>query len=250
MAIRAGVFDKPAYRNVIVNEQVLDEQGQKMSKSRGNIVNPWQVIERYGADAVRLYIVGPSQVWLPKRFDAAQVGEVTSDLLVKLRELYKFFTWSVEGWTPAAGAPPVAERPLVDRWLLARLDEVTAAVRAAWDGYDVTAGVRAIMGFVVDDLSNWYVRGNRPPFWAPARPAHTAALATPHHALAAACRLLPPAAPFLTDFLHRALAGTPVHLARFPSVRGRPEPELLLAMGSVRRLCTPSPAAPEATSLR
>src|SRR5258708_37825332 len=104
MAIRAGVFDKPAYRNVIVNEQVLDEQGQKMSKSRGNIVNPWQVIERYGADAVPLYFLGPSQVWLPKRFDPAQGGEVTSDLLVKLRELYKVFTWSGEGSTPGAGA--------------------------------------------------------------------------------------------------------------------------------------------------
>ncbi|HXI33511.1 MAG TPA: isoleucine--tRNA ligase [Gemmatimonadales bacterium] len=250
LAIAAGVFDKPAYRHVIVNEQVLDEQGQKMSKSRGNIVNPWQVIERYGADAVRLYFLGPSQVWLPKRFDAGQVGEVTSDLLVKLRELYKFFTWSVEGWTPAAGAPPAAERPLVDRWLLARLDEVTAAVRAAWDGYDVTAGVRAIMEFVVDDLSNWYVRVNRPRFWAPDRAADAAALATLHEALVAACRLLAPAAPFLTDFLHRALAGTSVHLARFPTVQGRPEPELLAAMGAVRRLVTLARSAREAKSLR
>src|SRR2546422_526051 len=174
LAIAVGAFDAPAYKNVIVNELVLDAQGQKMSKSRGNVANPWQVIEENGADAVR----------------------------------------------------------------------------EAWNGYDVTAGVRASIDFIVDDLSNWYVRTNRARFWAPDRAADEAALATLYEALVTTARLLAPAAPFIADWLHRALAGTSVHLASFPADRGRREPALLTAMAAVRRLATLTRAAREAKGLR
>jgi isoleucyl-tRNA synthetase len=252
LAIAVGVFDGPAYKNVIVNELVLDAQGQKMSKSRGNVANPWAVIAEHGADAVRLYLLGQSQVWLPKRFDARQVPEVAGGPLNTLRNAYKFFADYAVDWTPPGDGerPPVAERPLADRWVLARLDEMVAVVREVWNGYDVTAGVRAVLDFVVDDLSNWYVRTNRGRFWAPDRAADEAALATLYEALVTAARLLAPAAPFLTDWLHRSLAGTSVHLASFPADRGRREPALLAAMTAVRRLATLARAARETKGLR
>jgi isoleucyl-tRNA synthetase len=250
LAIGAGAFDQGVYRHVVVNELVLDAQGQKMSKSRGNVVNPWQVIEAWGADAVRLYLLGQSQVWQPKRFDAAQIGEVVGGFLNALRNTYGFFALYAEAWSPAAPVPPVPQRPLVDRWLLARLDETVTTVRDAWNEYDVTAGVRAILDFVEGDVSRWYVRVNRARFWAPDRAADPAALATLHEALVTSARLLAPAAPFFADWLHRALVGTSVHVALFPADQGRREPELVAAMAAIRRLASLARAAREARNLR
>jgi isoleucyl-tRNA synthetase len=251
LAIAAGAFDQPAYRNVIVNELVLDAQGQKMSKSRGNVVDPWAVIGDEGADALRLYLLGQSQVWLPKRFAAAQIGELAGGFLKTLRSTYDFFAlYAGDAKAAAARAAAPGERPLVDRWLLARLDATVAAVRAAWSGYDATAGVRALIEFVVDDVSNWYVRVNRARFWAPDGTADAAAVATLHEALVTVTRLLAPAAPFLSDALHRALAGASVHLAAFPEDRGRSAPDLERAMAAVRRLATLARAAREARKLR
>ena len=249
LAIGVAAFDALVYKQVIVNEHVLDAQGQRMSKSRGNVVNPWQVIEAFGADAVRLFLLGQSQVWVRKRFDKAQIPDVAGGFLNTWRHTYKFFADYVGDWTPESGAPPVAERAPADRWVLARLDEVVATVREAWNGYDVSVGVRAAMDFVVDDLSNWYVRTNRPRFWAPDRAADPACLATLHEALVTTARVLAPAAPFLADWLHRALTGTSVHLASFPADRGRREPELLQAMAAVRKLASLARAARETRGL-
>ncbi len=252
LAIAVAAFDAPVYKHVIVNELVLDAAGQKMSKSRGNVLNPWQVVEEFGADAVRLFLLGQSQVWLPKRFDPRQIPDVAGGFLNTLRNTYGFFALYAPDWTPPAEgeAAPAADRPLADRWLLARLDELVTTVREAWNGYDVTAGVRAIMEFVVDDLSNWYVRVNRARFWAPDRAADETAVATLYEALLTAVRLLAPAAPFIADWLHRVLAGTSVHLASFPADQGRREPELLAAMAAVRKLVALARAAREGKALR
>jgi isoleucyl-tRNA synthetase len=262
LAIAAAAFDAPVFKHVIVNELVLDAAGQKMSKSRGNVVNPWDVIGPHGADAVRLYLLGQSQVWLPKRFDPKQVGELAGGFLNTLRHTYDFFALYAEEWRPpadgaagtggsgnAAGADAVGDRPAVDRWLLARLDAAVSAVRQAWSAYDVTTGVRAVIDFVVDDVSRWYVRVNRPRFWAPDRAADETALATLYEALLTVSRLLAPAAPFLADWLHRRLAGTSVHLATFPVDRGRRDPELVAAMEAARRLASLAHAAREARGL-
>jgi isoleucyl-tRNA synthetase len=166
-----------------------------------------------------------------------------------LRNSYRFFAQFAEEWTPPGDAASAAERSLADRWVLARLDEVVTAVREAWNAYDVTAGTRVIMDFVVDDLSNWYVRTNRPRFWAPDRVADTVALCTLHEALLTTARLLAPAAPFLADWLHRALAGTSAHLASFPSDQGRRDPELLAAMSAIRKLASLARAARETKKL-
>ena len=116
-----------------------------MSKTRGNVVDPWEMIERFGADTVRLYLLASSQVWLPKRFDQEAIGEVARGFVNQLRNTYKFFADYAGDWSPG-GAPAPAERPLVDRWLLSRLDATIEAVHAAWSGYDPTAGVRTADG--------------------------------------------------------------------------------------------------------
>ena len=252
LAIGVTAFDSPVYKHVIVNEHVLDVHGQKMSKSRGNVVDPWKVIEAHGADAVRLYLLGQSQVWLPKRFDERQIPEIAGGFLNTLRSTYDFFRRYAQDWNPPAeeDATPPSERPAADRWLLARLDEVVTAVRASWSAFDVTAGVRAIMDFVGEDLSRWYIRRNRPRFWAPDRATDPIALETLHEALVAAVRLLAPAAPFISDWVHRALTGVSVHLAPFPADRGHREPELLTAMTTVRRLASLARAARESRNLR
>ena len=252
LAIGVTAFDSLVYKHVIVNEHVLDVHGQKMSKTRGNVVDPWKVIGVHGADAVRLYLLGQSQVWLPKRFDEKQIPEVSGGFLNTLRSTYDFFRRYAQEWNPPAeeDATPPSQRPAADRWLLARLDEVVASVKQSWSTYDATAGVRAIMDFVGEDLSRWYIRRNRPRFWAPDRATDPVALETLHEALVAAVRMLAPAAPFISDWVHRALTGTSVHLAPFPADRGHREPELLAAMSTIRRLASLARAARESRNLR
>ena len=251
LAIAAGVFDSVAYRHVIVNELILDAQGQKMSKSRGNVVDPVTAVAASGADAMRLYLLLSSQVWLPKRFDESQIKDVAGNVLEKLVHTYNLFQLYAEDWVPSSGDPAPAARPLEDRWLLDRLGATVRAVRAAWDGYDVTAGTRAIVAFVVDDLSNWWVRLSRGRFWTPGGSADPAALATLHEALVVASRLLAPAAPFLSDRLHRALmAGASVHTAPFPVVGAAEDAARARAMDAVRRLASLARSARETVALK
>jgi isoleucyl-tRNA synthetase len=249
LAIATTAFDSLCYRHVIVNDLVLDAEGQKMSKSKGNVVDPWEMIAEFGADTVRLYLLGSSQVWLPKRFDRNTIGDTAGKFFNALKNSYVFLSIYAENWS-AGGAPPVAERPLVDRWLLSRLDATVEAVGTAWSQYDPTAGVRALMEFVVDDLSQWYVRASRDRFWAVDSTADPAALATLHESLVTVSRLLAPAAPFASDWLHRALAGTSVHLARFPVPSGRRERDLEGAMDAVRRLASLARAARDERGIR
>ncbi|NIM50169.1 MAG: isoleucine--tRNA ligase [Gemmatimonadales bacterium] len=249
LAITAGVSDSPAYHHCVVNGLVLDADGRKMSKRLGNVADPWEAVRQFGADAVRIYLLASSQVWLEKRFDPSAIREVASAFLNRLRNAYGFFALYAEDWTPET-APPAAERPLVDRWLLSRLDAVTAAVRRAWSAYDVTGGVRTIVDFCDHELSNWYVRVSRSRFWAPDASADPAALATLHEALAGVARLLAPAAPFLSDAIHRRLTGVSVHLAGFPDQQGRRDQVLDAAMVAVRRLASLARAAREHAGLR
>lgn len=247
LAIGTTAFDAAPYRNVIVNELILDASGQKMSKSRGNVVNPWELIERHGADAARLYLLLSSQVWQPKKFDERQLVETAGGFLNTLRNTYQFFALYAGS---AEGAPSVEDRPLADRWILGRLDATVKAVRTAFDGYDVTTGVRAIVDFVSDDLSNWYVRLNRARFWAPDHEADPGAVATLQEVLGAVAVLLAPAAPFVSDWLHRAVHGSSVHLAQFPLDQGRLDPQRDLAMDAVRRLASLGRAARESATLK
>lgn len=243
LAIGVAAFDREVYRHVIVNELVLDAAGQKMSKSRGNVVDPWAVIAEWGADAVRLSLIASSQVWLPKKFDPRGIQENAGGFLNTLRNTYNFFAV----YAGEVDAPPTGDAApaLIDRWLAAALDACVRDVTAAWEAYDVTTGVKRVMSFVVDDLSNWYVRLNRPRFWAPDARADPAAVAALRHALVTVARLLAPVCPFTSDWLHRALTGTPVHLAPFPVAGPAGEETLVEAMASIRVLASLARAARE-----
>jgi isoleucyl-tRNA synthetase len=248
LAIGATVFDQAPFRAVVVNELVLDAQGQKMSKSRGNVVDPAAAVEEFGADTVRLYLLAASQVWLPKPFDRAAIPDAAGGFLNTLRHTYEFLARYAET-RPGPVEPARASR--LDRWILSRLSATVRAVTDAWSGYDATAGVRAIMDFVDADLSNWYVRRSKPRFWAPDREPDPAAVATLHECLVVVARLLAPAAPFASDWLHRALTDQSVHLARFPTAASaREAPALERGMDAIRRLSSLGRSAREGGGLR
>lgn len=244
LAIATAAFDRGPYRNVIVNDLVLDASGQKMSKSRGNAVEPNAVIAEHGADSVRLFLLASGQVWLPKRFDGKAIPEVAGKSLNALRNVYAFFQqYAGPGQPTAPGSQPGLTT--LDHWVQSRLQATVDEVVRAWEGYDVTTGVRAILDFVVEDLSNWYVRQSRARFWAPDQEADPAAVGTLHHCLVTVSRLLAPAAPFVSDWLHRATTGTSVHLATFPAAGGPREIGLEAAMDAIRKLATAARAARE-----
>ena len=233
MAISSMLGDGPAYRHVVVNDLLLDADGQKMSKSRGNTADPWQAIATFGADAVRWYFITVSQPWVPKRFDPAALGEFARRTFDTLANTYKFFALyaNLEGWEPGEADPPPAARAVLDRWVLSRLASLTAYVEAELANYEITRAARAIGDFIVDDRSNWYVRRSRDRFWGSADAADTrAAFRTLHDTLNTLSRLLAPVVPFHADWLYRALAGgESVHLASYPDATAFPRDERLEA---------------------
>ena len=248
VAIAAGVVDQPAYRNVIVNGLVLDADGQKMSKRIGNVVDPWDAIGEFGADAVRLYLVGSGQVWLAKKFDRNAIPEVSIGFLNQLKNVYNFFANYALDWVPTDGVQPSSQ--FIDRWLVSRLDELVEDVHAAWSNYDVRTGVRKLIEFCDIDLSNWYVRLNRARFWAPDSVADPDALSTLHETLVTFVRLLAPAAPFMSDAIHRRLTGQSVHLASFPQSTGSVNQTLNDSMDVARKLVGLARTARESASIR
>ncbi|NJD18315.1 MAG: isoleucine--tRNA ligase, partial [Gemmatimonadetes bacterium] len=223
LAISTMLGRGPAFRNVVVNDLLLDAEGQKMSKSKGNVVNPWDAIAEHGADAVRWYLITSSNPWVPKRYDPEGMKESARKLFDTLFNTYKFFALyaNVEKWEASAADPAPADRPLIDRWLVSRLDTLTKAVMDELDAYQITRAYRELGDFVVEDLSNWYVRRCRPRFWGNTDAADArAAFRTLHDALRTVCLLAAPCVPFTADWLHHALTGESVHLQRYPR---RPE---------------------------
>jgi isoleucyl-tRNA synthetase len=241
------------YKAVVVNDLVLDAGGQKMSKSRGNVVDPWQVMARHGADAVRLFLVASSQVWTPRRFDEDAIRETAGRFLVTLRNVYGgiFAQYANFGWVPSPLDPPVADRPALDRWILSRLSGVEAEVDALLDRFDATSAARRVMQFVDDDVSKWYVRLSRARFYEVDGADNRAAFATLHEVLVVTARLLAPFAPFMSDWLHRALTGGSVHLAPFvrPAPSARDE-GLEAAMAGLRALAGLGHAARDVADVR
>jgi isoleucyl-tRNA synthetase len=240
------------YRNVVVNDLVLDAHGQKMSKSRGNVVNPWEVLSRHGADAVRLFLVASSQVWVPRRFDENAIRETAGRFLLTFRNVYNgiFAQYANFGWTPGPDDPAVPDRPALDRWILSRLTQVEADVDRSLTHYDATVAARRIMEFVDEDVSKWYVRLSRNRFYDTDAPDNRAAFATLHEVLVVTCRLLAPFAPFITDAVHRGLTGSSVHLASYTRSNGMSEPALESAMQDIRKLVTLAHAARDTAEVK
>jgi isoleucyl-tRNA synthetase len=216
------LFDAPSYKNVLCLGLILDPDGQKMSKSRGNVVAPWDVISRHGADAFRWYYFTSQQPWSGYRFSVETVGETGQRFLRKLWETYRFYVLyaNADGFHHASASSDPRSRPLMDRWVLSRLQSTVAAVREELDNYDTTSAGRSIAAFV-DDLSNWYVRRSRRRFWKAGDNDggdKAAAYLTLHEALVTVAKLLAPFTPFVADELYTNLDGAEpsVHLCDFP----------------------------------
>ncbi|CAN5779589.1 isoleucine--tRNA ligase [soil metagenome] len=256
MAISTMLDLGPPFRHVLVNDLVLDADGQKMSKSRGNVVDPWSAIDSFGADAIRWYFITASQPWMPKRFDPGALGEAARRAFDTLANTYRFFALyaNLEEWAAADADPPVSQRGVMDRWVLSRLAHVVRSVGEDFDSYDLTRGARAIGDFIVDDLSNWYVRRSRDRFWGSKDEADTrAAFRTLHEVIGVLARLLAPLAPFHSDWLYRALMeGRSVHLAPFPvlTVPAAYDASLEEGMRVTRILARLGRAARESVKLR
>ena len=254
MAIGTMLGHGPVYRNVLVNGHLLDRDGQKMSKSRGNVVEPWDAIGRFGADAIRWYLLTVSHPWAGKRWDEEALGEAVRRTFDTLANTYRFFALyaNLEDWAPADSVAEPGLRPLMDRWLHARLARLVDEVGDAFDRYDLTRGARLVGDFIVDDLSNWYIRRGRDRFWGSADAGDTRhAFTTLHEALITVSRLMAPVTPFLADWLHRALGAGSVHLAPFPETRPALRDDALeREMAAVRVLSSLGRAAREKVRIR
>ena len=241
------------YRSVVVNDVLLDANGKKMSKSLGNVVDPWMVMERHGADAARLFFVATSAVWVPRNFDEALLAEQAGRFLRTLKNVYSgiFAQYANFGWAPSEADPALADRPPIDRWLIGRLASVERKVDEALQNFDATTAARTVIEFVDDDLANWYVRLNRSRFYEVDGDTNRAAFATLHEVLASVCRLLAPICPFVTDWIHRELTGESVHLAPFRSERADAvDPTLDAAMDAIRTLSRLGRAAREEVGIK
>lgn len=259
MAISSMLGLGPAYRHVVVNDLILDKDGQKMSKSRGNVVDPWDAIAEFGADAIRWYLLTVSQPWVPKRFDPEALGEAARRTFDTLANTYRFFALyaGLEKWTPEMGRGGGGDAemafPAMDRWIRSRLTGLIEQVVRDLDAYELTHASRSIGDFIVDDLSNWYVRRSRDRFWGSTDEADTrAAFFTLHEVLVTVSRLMAPMTPFLADWLHRALMDdASVHLAPYPVADTVLRDERLEAgMDAVRVLARLGRAARERVKIR
>ena len=220
-AIGTMVFDHVAFKTVISNGLVLDKNGEKMSKRKGNAVDPFEAIDKYGSDPLRWYMISTTAPWIDLKYDSDGVVEVARKFFATLSSTYNFFAMyaNVDGFTGEEPQVPVAERHELDRWILSVLNTLIKNVTEAFDSYEPTNAARAISDFVQSDLSNWYVRLSRKRFWGGNFDTDKiAAYQTLYTCLDTVARLMAPIAPFFADRLFRDLNETPesVHLADFP----------------------------------
>ncbi|MCK4259427.1 MAG: isoleucine--tRNA ligase [Halanaerobiales bacterium] len=240
LAISTFLFDEPAYKNVMVNDMVLDKKGQKMSKSRGNAVDPWEMLDKFGADATRWYLLAVSPAWTPTRFDVDGLKEVALKFFGTLQNVYSFFTLyaNIDGVNPADFDVLVSEREEIDRWVISRLNSLIKSVDENMAVYELTKVVRAIQEFVIDDLSNWYVRRCRSRFWAPDLDTNKKSVyRTLYEVLLTTAKLIAPFAPFMADEMFMNLThgneGS-IHLLDYPThVESYIEKDLEAHMGLV-----------------
>jgi isoleucyl-tRNA synthetase len=225
-AISVMTRDSVAYKNVVSNGLVLDKNGQKLSKRLGNAVDPFKTLSKYGADAVRWYMISNAQPWDNLRFDEAGIAEVQRRFFGTLYNTYSFFALyaNVDGFTHSEPGIPVENRPEIDRWILSELHTLIGEVTANFDDYEPTRATRLVMDFVTENLSNWYVRLCRRRFWkGEYAEDKIAAYQTLYECLLTLAKLMAPVAPFFADSLFRDLNQTTgmekhdsVHLAQWP----------------------------------
>jgi isoleucyl-tRNA synthetase len=228
IVISTLVFGEPAYKNCVVLGHVLDEQGIKMSKHKGNVLDPWEVLNDQGADAMRWYLFVSSPPWNPSRFYKEAVSEAQRKFLSTLWNVYSFFTLyaSIDGFDPRGYSMDVKDRPEIDRWIISRLHSTIKRVRAGLDGYNITGAARELED-LVDDLSNWYVRRSRHRYWKGEMDTDKiAAYLTLYEVMCDLTRVLAPFVPFITEELYRNLvkdiypeSPDSVHMTDYPEAK-------------------------------
>ncbi|MFW6348012.1 MAG: DUF5915 domain-containing protein, partial [Cyclonatronaceae bacterium] len=225
-ALSTMLFDKPAYHNVVSNGLVLDEQGNKMSKSKGNSVDPFELIRKYGADTVRWYMMSNTAPWENLKFSETGLQETRRKLFNTVMNTYSFLAMyaNIDGWVYAGSPIPVADRSEIDRWVISRMFTTIKQADIYYDEYEPTKAARAIEEFV-EDLSNWYIRRSRRRFWREGKSLDkTAAYQTLFECLLNLSKLMSPLAPFFSDWLYRQLNSVKpadeesVHLSFYPTV--------------------------------
>ena len=220
-AISVMLNDSVAYKNVVANGLVLDKNGNKMSKRLGNSIDPFMAVDKYGADVIRWYMLSNSAPWDNLKFDLEGLGETQRKFFGTLHNTYGFYALyaNIDGFTNKETEVPMEKRQELDRWILSKLHSLTQLVEEAMDDYEPTKATRAIQSFVIDDLSNWYVRLNRRRFWkGEISEDKIAAYQTLYTCLETISKLMCSFSPFYADQLYRDLNGTleSVHLQDFP----------------------------------
>ncbi len=220
IAISTFVMGVAPYKKVLVNDLILDAEGRKMSKSRGNTVDPFELFDQYGADALRWYLLYVSPAWTPTRFDIEGLKEVQSKFFNTMKNVYNFFTLyaNTDDLNPKNFTVDVKDRLEIDRWLLSKYNSLIREVRSEMDIFDLTKAVRKIQDFINEDLSNWYIRRNRRRFWArDLTEDKKSVFSTTYEVLVGISKLIAPYAPYISEELYQKLTGEEsVHLADYP----------------------------------
>ena len=207
--IASALFDKPAFLNIIVNELILDKNGVKMSKRLGNTVDPFDVMDKYGADAVRWYLLASNPPWRTTLFNEEDIAKtVLSDFFRSLTNTYAFFALyaNIDGFTGEEPLVVNTDRPEIDNWIISKLNSLIVEYTKFMDEYDLTKAVRVVQKFVINELSNWYIRRNRRRFWKGGFDNNKlAAYQTLHKVLLRICAMMAPVAPFIAEDLYQRL---------------------------------------------
>jgi len=223
LVISTFITGKSPYKNVLVNDLVTDKHGHKMHKSKGNAIEPFTVLERYGADPIRWYMLYTSPVWTPLRFDEDGVKEVSSKFFSTLKNTYAFFSMyaNIDNIDPKEYEIKYEDLEEIDKWLISKYNKLVKNVTEAMDKYDATIATREIQNFVSEDLSNWYIRRNRRRFWASENDTSKLAVyKVTYDILVGICELIAPIAPFASEEIYTKLTGKEsVHLADYPTYK-------------------------------
>ena len=243
ICISGIVSGKSSYKNVVVNDMMLDAHGKKMSKSVGNIIEPIGIMSKYGADTIRWYMLYASPVWTPLKFDEEGVKEIYSKYISTLKNTYSFFQMyaNADHVDPREYNIPVSEREDIDRWLISKLNKLVRDVTNAFEEYDLNRVTRLVIPFLNDDLSNWYIRSTRRRFWeSELTNSKKAVYLTTYEVLETLCRLCAPITPYITEEIYKNLTGEEsVHLALYPKYdESLIDLELEEKMDLVRDVCS------------
>ena len=255
IAISTFVMGTSPYKNVLVNDLILDKDGKKMSKSKGNTVDPFEMFDKYGADVLRWYLLYVSPAWTPTKFDVDSLKEVQSKFFGTIKNVYNFFALyaNTDKVNPNDFFIPYNERPELDRWILSKYNNVKKNVEAELDRYDMTKTVRLIQDFVNEDLSNWYIRRSRRRFWDTELTLDKKSVYnTTYEILVGISQMVAPFSPFISEELYMKLTGEKsVHVSLYPRCdEALIDEKLENKMDLVKNLVTLGRASREAAKIK